>query len=498
MSATVLHDLLDAAAAAHPGRPAIGDGTDSMTYSAVRLASLRLATWLLGHGVRRRERIVISEAAGPWLAPLLIGAARVGAVSVPLSAGAPPVVVRHILADAEPALVIGDDATIGEAARSGIVHLGLDEMRAAARTGPHDAGLPSRTLPVDPAWFIYTSGSTGAPKAVVSTHAQVVFAARAAHRELGYTGEDVVYSPLPLSFDYGLYQILLATLGGARLELGSAKDAGRALLGRLRDTGATVFPAVPSLASTLARLVERPGARAPALRLLTNTGAAMPADVLTTLRRHIPGLKVQLMYGLTECKRATIMPPDGDLLRPGSSGRALRGTEVFAVDQRGERLPPGEVGEIVVRGPNVMSGYWRRPQLTAERFRRVDGLFPQLHTGDYGSVDAEGYLYFDGRRDDVYKERGTRVSSLEVEAAANRIPRVRDACAVPPRAPAHGATLVVASELTPGQVLAALTGQLEETKIPRRCLTLPALPLTANGKIDRLRLTRLVEETSDA
>ncbi len=501
MSATVVHDLVhdlvDAAAARHPERPAIGDGTDALTYAEVRLAGIRLATWLRHRGVRQRDRIVVSEAAGPWLAPLLMGASRVGAVSVPLGAGAPDIVVRHILDDAEPALVVGGGVTAGEAKRRGIAHADLDALRDAARTWPSDAGVPSPTLPVDPAWFIYTSGSTGAPKAVVSTHGQIVFAARAIHRELGYATDDVVYSPLPLSFDYGLYQILLATLGGARLELGSAQDAGRVLVHRLRDSGATVFPAVPSLAATLARLVQRPGVHPPALRLLTNTGAAMSPDVLTTLRTHITGLTVQLMYGLTECKRATIMPPDGDLLRPGSSGRALHGTEVFVVDPSGNRLPPGRVGEIVVRGPHVMSGYWRRPRLSDERFRRTDGLFPQLHTGDYGSVDAEGYLYFDGRHDDVYKERGTRVSSLEVEAAADRIPGVRAACAVPRRDPAGGATLVVASDLPPAQVLAALTGQLEETKIPRSCVTLPALPLTANGKIDRSRLARLVEETAD-
>ncbi|MEO3755844.1 class I adenylate-forming enzyme family protein [Streptomyces sp. B6B3] len=498
MNAAVLHDLLDAAAVRHPDQTAVSDGTDALTYAEVRAASVRIATWLRQRGVGPRDRIVVSEAAGPWLVPLLTGASRVGAVSVPLSAAAPDVVVRHILDDAGPTLVVGGAVTAGEAARRGLAHADLDELRDAARSWPPDAGAPSPTLPVDPAWFIYTSGSTGAPKAVVSTHGQIVFAARAIHHELGYGTDDVVYSPLPLSFDYGLYQVLLSTLGGARLELGSAKDAGRVLVHRLRDTGATVFPAVPSLAATLARLVERPGVRAPALRLLTNTGAAMPADVLTTLRKQISGLRVQLMYGLTECKRATIMPPDGDLLRPGSSGRALRNTEVFVVDQDGNRLPPGRIGEIVVRGPHVMSGYWRQPELTARRFRRAEGLFPQLHTGDYGSVDAEGYLYFDGRHDDVYKERGTRVSSLEVEAAADRIPGVRAACAVPPRDATAGATLVVASELSPGRVLAALTGQLEETKIPRSCVTLPALPLTANGKIDRSRLARLVEETRDA
>lgn len=492
-----MHALLDVTADACPGKPAISGGGEVLTYDEVRSASRRCAAWFADRGVRRGDRVVLSEAAGPWLAPALAGLSRIGAVAVPLGARVPAVAVAHVLDDAQPVFAVGENVVAAEAGRRGLAGAGFAELREAGRTwraGPRH----SPTLAVDPAWFIYTSGSTGEPKAVVSTHAQVVFAARAIQHELGYRPDDVVFCPLPLSFDYGLYQVLLTTLGGARLELGSVEDAGRALLRRLHDTAATVLPAVPSLAAALARLLRRPGAHPPRLRLLTNTGAAMPPDVLKALREHIPGLGVQLMYGLTECKRATIMPRDGDLLRPGSSGRALPGTEVLVVDVNGRRLPPGHNGEIVVRGPHVMSGYWRRPELTAKRFHLVDGLFPQLHTGDYGHVDDEGYLYFEGRRDDVYKERGTRVSTIEVEAAAARVPGVEVACTVPPTGGSDGATLVVASALSPAEVLVALSDQLEEGKVPRRCLTLPTLPVTPNGKVDRTRLARMVEETADA
>lgn len=497
MTGAVLHELVDAAGEEWPGRPAIGDGGQVLTYAEVRSASVRLAAWFVDRGVRRGDRVVISEAAGPWLAPAIFGLSRVGAVAVPLGARTPAVTVAHVLDDAEPVLAIGGPVVTAAADHRGLASEGPAALREVSRTW-RATPPPTTILAVDPAWFIYTSGSTGMPKAVVSTHGQVVFAAHAIQQVLGYQADDVVFCPLPLSFDYGLYQVLLATVSGARLELGSAEDAGRALLNRLHDTAATVFPAVPSLASTLTRLLQRPGARRPRLRLLTNTGAAMPPDVAAALRDQIPGLGVQLMYGLTECKRATIMPRDGDLARPGSSGHALPGTEVFVVDSAGHRLPPGHTGEIVVRGPNVMSGYWRRPESSAERFRLVDGLFPQLHTGDFGRLDGDGYLYFEGRRDDVYKERGTRVSSIEVEAAATRVRGVRAACAVPPSDGGDGATLVVASALSPAQVLAALLDQVEENKAPRRCLVLPALPTTPNGKIDRIGLARLVAEARDA
>jgi acyl-CoA synthetase (AMP-forming)/AMP-acid ligase II len=218
--------------------------------------------------------------------------------------------------------------------------------------------------------------------------------------------------------------------------------------------------------------------------MLTNTGAAMPQRTLHDLRAALPGLRVHLMFGLTECKRATVMPADGDLRRPGSSGRALPGTEVFVIGEDGRRRPPGETGEIVVRGPHVMSGYWRRPELTAQRFPRADGLFPELRTGDYGWLDEEGYLYFTGRRDDLYKANGFRVSAGEVEAAARRVTGVESAAVLPP-AQDRPASLFVTGAVRSEEVLLALREQIEDFKVPARCVVLDALPLTGNGKVDR-------------
>ncbi|HWO63226.1 MAG TPA: AMP-binding protein, partial [Umezawaea sp.] len=302
-----------------------------------------------------------------------------------------------------------------------------------------------------------------------------------------YRPEDVVYCPLPLSFDYGMYQLFLGAISGAHVRVGLPAEVGPSLLRNVVESGATVLASVPAVAETLARLLRRPGARVPALRLLTNTGAAMPPEPLVALRAAIPTLRVQLMFGLTECKRATINPPDADLERPGSCGVALAGTEVFAIDADGVRLPAGEIGELVVRGPNVMAGYWRRPDLTAQRFHRDQGLFPQLRTGDHGWLDEDGYVYFVGRLDDLYKERGFRVSATEVEAAARRLPGVESAAVVPPL-DGNPALLAVVGDLTAEEVVVRLREEIEEFKVPRRCVVLPALPLTGNGKVDRKAL----------
>lgn len=497
MTAALVSDLLDARAGATPDAIAVSDAGRRVTYGWLRAASERVAGWLRSRGVGRGDRVVVRAPAGVAIPALVYGCARAGAVYVVVHDRLPRPVLRHVLDDAQPRLFVADEADVAEFARGlGVDVATLDDLLDVCDTGT--PGEPvERPLPVDPVSLIYTSGSTGLPKAVVSTHAQVVFAATAIQAELAYRPDDVVYCPLPPSFDYGLYQLFLATQGGARLHLASSAEAGARIVTELLRTGATVLPAVPLLAEGLARMLSRPGARPPSLRLLTNTGAAMSGEVLAKLRAAMPGLRVQLMFGLTECKRATIMPPDEDLRRPGSCGRALPGTEVFVVDDEGRRLPPGEVGEIVVRGPHVMAGYWRRPEPTELRFPRREGLFPQLHTGDYGWLDDEGYLFFVGRRDDLYKERGFRVSATEVEVAARRVPGVRSAAVLVPGRSRPTATLVVVAELAPHEVLAHLRVELEDFKVPRRCVVVDELPVNANGKVDRTVLAGLVREGSD-
>ncbi|HEU5471326.1 MAG TPA: class I adenylate-forming enzyme family protein [Actinophytocola sp.] len=487
MTATLLHELLDAATAGHPDRAAVGRADGTLSYRDLTAASHRIARGLADRGVRRGDRVLVALPPEPLLPALLFGCSRAGAVFCVLDDAAPAAAYAHVLDDAEPALVVTANPDAARlAADRGIGRAAPAEL-AGTRPGP----APDGPIPVDPICLIYTSGSTGLPKAVVSTHAQLCFAVAAIQSQLGYRETDVVFCPLPLSFDYGLYQIFLATAAGARVQLATAADAGPRLLAELHRCGATVLPAVPGVARGLARLLSRPGATPPPLRLVTNTGSTMPDGVLAELRGRIPGLGVQLMFGLTECKRTTIMPVDEDLRRPGSCGRALPGTEVFAIGPDGTRLPPGEVGELVVRGPHVMAGYWRRPEQTAQRFPRDAGLFPRLRTGDYGWCDEDGYLYFVGRRDDLYKQRGFRVSATEVELAATRIAGVESAAVLPPGAERAEATLFAVTALEPAEVLARLRTELEEFKVPGRCVVVRSIPSTTNGKIDRAALARM-------
>jgi acyl-CoA synthetase (AMP-forming)/AMP-acid ligase II len=205
---------------------------------------------------------------------------------------------------------------------------------------------------------------------------------------------------------------------------------------------------------------------------------------------------VARMFGTTECKRISIMPPESELERPESVGLALPGTEIVIQDEAGKPLPAGQTGEIVVRGPHVMAGYWRAPQITARVFRQ-DQRSGQvwLHTGDYGHLDGDGYLYFEGRRDDMFKHKGARVSTLEIEAAAMDIPGIRGAVVLPP---ADGGELeiCVATELSPPAVLRELAARLESAKVPAVCHVVAEIPLTLNGKNERRRLSDLVKGQS--
>ncbi|MEW2531006.1 class I adenylate-forming enzyme family protein [Streptomyces sp. NPDC047071] len=493
----LLHEILDRAADRDPESAALSSRDRGLTYRELATATTAMAARLRHEGLRRGDRIIVTASDGIGIAILVYAASRVGAVFSVLHEQVRGGPLEHVLRDCEPTLLVSDDLDAGRTAVEHGVHaLVLDELvRTALDADTAQAAAPAgpSALSVDPVSLIYTSGTTSLPKAVVSTHQQVLFAATAIQERLEYRSDDIVYCPLPLSFDYGLYQVYLAALSGARLYLATIAEVGPPLLRSLEEADATVLPSMPSLSDRLAWLLGRSSGRPSRLRLLTNTGAALSESTMAALRAALPHLRIQVMYGLTECKRTAIMPPDGDLDHPGSCGLPLPGTEVLIVDDNGDRLPAGVIGQIVVRGPNVMAGYWRRPELTAERFPRTEGLFPELRTGDYGWQDEDGYLYFSGRRDDLYKERGFRLSTTEIEAAATRVDGVTSAAVLPPEGK-RTALLAVVADVTADQVREGMRNHIEPFKIPRRCVRLDALPTNGNGKVDRKKLAALIEQ----
>ncbi|MFY1576724.1 class I adenylate-forming enzyme family protein [Verrucosispora sp. WMMD703] len=486
-----INSLLDTAARRHPHRVAVGDRLHRWSYQQLRRRSINLANLFRAAGLRPGDRIAV-RTGGAGFAAILFAAAYADLTLAPLSTGMRPFQLRAVLADIAPVLVIGVDpasvdvpAPTWSAERFGQILATLDQPVADPRPGVAD------DAPAAPALLMYTSGSSSQPKGVVCPHERILFATEAIGQVLAYRPDDVVLSCVPPSFDYGLYQILLSTAAGARLEILGAGE-GIALLDRIASSQATVVPLVPEIATALLRLAARkpPPVKQP-VRLFTSTGARMPAQLADGLRAAFPGAALTHMYGLTECKRATILEPDGDLVRPGSVGRAIPGTLVRVVDRRGRPLPPGSVGDIVVEGGNVMSGYWRDRRLSAAVFQLTAGV-RRLRTGDRGHLDADGYLYLHGRRDDVFTHRGVRSSTAEIEAAAMDVAGVGGAVTLPPdeRGPF---TVVVVTGRPASDVLRELAGRLEPAKVPVHCVTLDALPLTAHGKVDRRRIRAIVD-----
>jgi acyl-CoA synthetase (AMP-forming)/AMP-acid ligase II/acyl carrier protein len=526
-AATVLlHDLVDIAARESADHPALTHAGNTWSYRRIHEYSQRCARWLRDRGVERGDRVLLVLPNGADAVALVFAASRLGALYVVVSTATRPFHLRHILYDAEPRIVVASTAEVQEIrAMHPVAVVDVDEVRAQtqppaqkqpgaqtspqaqtplqaqtspqAQAPPRAGGHGATVISVDPVALTYTSGSTAMPKAVVSTHGQVLFAVAAIQSRLGYRDDDVIFCCLPLAFDYGLYQVFLSFSAGAHLVLGDDSDAGPGLLNRLVAERATVLPLVPSLAVTLVRLLARSPKRTAALRMVTNTGATLPASVADSLRARIPGLGVVLMFGLTECKRVSILEPNGDLDHPGSVGTPLPDTEVYVIDEQGHRMPPGRSGELVVRGPHVMAGYWRAPDLTRRTFPGDELGQALLRTGDQCHLDAAGYLYFDGRCDDIFKQRGFRVSTLEIEAAALDVEGVEIAAALPP-ADGRGARLAVVGAISAATLRAELRLRLEEHKWPDEYVVLDDLPISPNGKTDRLRLAaRLAQGSLD-
>jgi amino acid adenylation domain-containing protein len=516
---TTLDEDLRRAAATAPGKEALIAGECRMTFAELDDAASELAERLHTLGVERGDRVAILLPNGIEAAIAIYGTVRAGAAFVPLNPTIKADKLAYVLSDCEATAVITDDqlsplANEAQANAPSVRHTLRTEEAADARgtrscpaaSVSWPGGARSRPAPtanagpisVDLAAIVYTSGSTGRPKGVTLTHANMAFAAGAITTYLEMHANDRVLCVVPLSFDYGLYQLLMCVRTGATLilERGFAFP-GRVLelLARERITG---LPGVPTIFQVLTSAGGDGGDPAhdlPHLRFLTNTAAALAPATIDALRAAFPRARLYSMYGLTECKRVSYLPPEQLDVRPDSVGIPIPGTEVWIEDDAGARLAPGEVGELVVRGAHVMQGYWNDPATTAERLR--PGRWPWervLATGDLFRQDEEGFLFFVGRRDDILKSRGEKVAPREVEAALHAAEGVRMAAVVgvPDRllgqaivayvVPHDGATLA------PAALRRHCAAQLEDYMVPARVELRDALPTTPNGKIDRRAL----------
>lgn len=494
-----LAGLLDHAAATTPDHPFIG-GPNPLSYREAATQTRRIAAGLQAHGVQRGDRVVILTANRPEVALLAFGIARLAGIFVVINHAIKSYGLQQILEQCEPVAVVLDETTAalaGDIPGAKIIFLG-DQKPAAAQfsyaellqaADPGPQRFPG--IDLDPVCLLFTSGSTGKPRGVTLSHDNIRFVVAAIQERLQYQPDDIVGVFLPLSFDYGLYQLFLAAQAGATAFVGRPDMIGPEILKILAAQKISVLPGVPTLFAAMLKMLERSPAALPALRAVTNTGDKLPRAYIEALLKSFPALRVFPMYGLTECKRVSILLPEELAARPGSVGRALAGTEVYVIDEAGHRLPPGEIGELVVRGRNVALGYWRAEEETRQRYRHnISTGLRELYSGDSCVMDAAGYIYFHGRKDTLLKHRGFRISPLEIEEAACAIPGVNEAGVVKTDGDGllHLFVSVRTADFTPAKILGELQQRLEPVKIPDRVHLIAELPKTANRKVDRKSL----------
>lgn len=507
-----VQDFLQKSAERLPDKVALVCDNERLTYREIDEMANRLANALRARGVQRGDRVAIFLPNSVQAVVAIFAALKAGGVFVVINSTTKPDKLAYILNNCRAAALVttGRNASLAQK-----LLVEAPSLKTLVLSGPgnREDGMdpekyldfdsvqvtfPSSRPPVenidrDLACLIYTSGSTGEPKGVMSDHSNVDFASSSIIQYLENTEDDVVINVLPLSFDYGLYQLLMVFKFGGRLVLERSFAYPAAVLSKIEKERVTGFPGVPTIFSMLLQL-DLSAYDLSSLRYISNTAAALPPSHILQLRAKFPQATLFSMYGLTETKRTLYLPPDQLDKRPGSVGIAIPGTEVWLEDEAGNRLGPGEIGELVVRGRHVMRGYWEAPEETARRYR--PGPLPGeqvCYTGDLFRMDEEGYLYFVGRKDDIIKSRGEKVAPKEVEIVLYELEGVVEAAVVGVPDPVLGeavkAYLVVDGEgLDTTKVLAHCRARLEDFMVPKYVEFCQELPKTSSGKIKKTGL----------
>lgn len=512
----LLQDFLQHSALAFPDKVALVCMQQRLTYAELDARSNALANTLVAAGVTRGDRVVvfadntIETVVSFWA---VLKANAVATVVNPLTKSDK---LDYLLQDCRPTalithqhlyLVFATPAASCSHLRLVVIAGAPDDDRLAAipnamiwtdALARGDSGAPParECLDIDLAAIIYTSGSTGDPKGVMLSHRNMLTASTSIASYLEMQPDEVILSVLPLAFDYGLYQMIMAFQVGARLVLERSFAFPAQILNLLVAEGVTGFPGVPTIFAILAELKSLKGYDFSKIRYVTNTAANLPVKHILMLRDLFPQSRIYSMYGLTECKRCTYLPPKDIDRKPSSVGIAIPNTELWIVDDAGQKVGPHVVGQLVIRGATVMQGYWEKPEATAKKLK--PGPLPGewvLHTGDFCKLDDEGYLYFVGRMDDVIKSRGEKVAPKEVENALMNIPGVKEAAVigVPDNVLGQAVKAFVILEdgacLSEKQLQIECQRCLENFMVPKLIVFVDSLPKTDTGKIKKTGLS---------
>ncbi|MFI5522551.1 long-chain fatty acid--CoA ligase [Streptomyces platensis] len=501
-------------AARRPDHPALVRDDDVITYKQLWDRARHYAGELRRHGVAPGDRVVLLVPNSPRFPAVYYGVLALGAVVVPMNAQSRAAEVEFVLRDCHAHALICEGTALEQgapaasAAGVALYTVADDRSRGIDLDAPH-AGQPLADYveadPDDLAAILYTSGTTGRPKGAMLTHRNIVTNIEVtAVSPFGVQDDDVLYGCLPLSHTFGQVCVMgTCFLAGATLVLAPRFSAGQALRTMARH-GCTVFMGVPTMYHALLEAVAA-GAPAHRLRRAYSGGSALAAAVLARVQR-VFGCEVYEGYGLTETSPCVAYNHPGTAPRPGTVGLPVEGVEVAIaradLEGRVELLPVGEVGEVVIRGHNVMAGYLGLPRATAEVL--VDGWF---RSGDLGHLAPDGYLTLVDRKKDVIIQGGYNVYPREVEEVLLRHPAVEQIAVVGVPDPARGeevcAVVVRRDGAGPDAELAAEIDELARQELtgykrPRRVEFVGRLPLGPSGKVLKRELaTQLLTSRAD-
>jgi len=530
----LVQDFLEQSANRLPEKVALICGDNRLTYQEIDKKANKLACFLQDQYIERGDRVAILMDSSPEAVISLFGILKADGIFLMLSPTMKSNKLEYILNDCQvkalithtsklriveqairnspflksiviapntpdssfrthPSSLITRDSSLTTHHSSFVIHDWNEALSPTYCSPP-----PNRNIDLDLATIIYTSGSTGNPKGVMLTHLNIVSAATSIITYLENREDDIIINLLPLSFDYGLYQVLMAFKFGGTVTLEKSFGYPYKVIEKMIQEKVTGFPGVPTIFAILLQLKDLKKYDFTHLRYITNTAAALPVDHIRELREIFPHVRIYSMYGLTECKRVSYLPPEELDRRPTSIGRGMPNEEVWIVDEKGNRVGPGVVGELVVRGSNVMRGYWGLPGETDRVLRQ--GLYPGekvLYTGDLFRTDDEGFLYFVSRKDDMIKSKGERISPREIENCLHGIESVAEAAVigVPDEILGQAIKAFISSKdghfLDERDIFQYCRENLEDFMVPKYIQFMKSLPKTPNGKIDKLALKRL-------
>ncbi len=507
----LVNNFLESSAIRLPGKVALVVKGERFTYGEINGFADCVAKSLCDEGFKKGDRAIVFLDNSLEAVVSVFGILKAGGVFLTVNPTIKAEKLAYIVNNCRATALVGSQQrlnVISDAlAGSSVRLLYVAGEKGAAFAGKtmslkevmdSKAGSPARRGPIDCdlATIIYTSGSTGDPKGVMLTHGNMTSAADSITGYLENREDDIIINTLPMSFDYGLYQVLMGFKIGGTVILEKAFLYPYRVIEIMLKEKVTGLPIVPTMSSILLQMEDIKRHSFESLRYITNTAQALPLQHIKGLREFFPKARLYSMYGLTECKRVSYLAPEELDRRPGSVGKGMPNTEVYIVDEQGKRVGPGIVGELVVRGSNVMKGYWEMPEETAKRLK--PGAFAGdsvLCTGDLFKMDDEGFLYFVSRKDDIIKSRGEKVSPKEIENVLYSIEGVVEAAVVGVPDELFGqaikAFVVMRKGLlnvTEKDIQRHCAAHLEDFLVPKFVEFANELPKTDTGKIKKSAL----------